>query len=133
MTALNRWLDQDLRRAALTAAAALLALCGLAFFLELGGLGLMDKTEGLFVEVPRQMLLRGDWVTPRWNGTTFFDYPVWGYWMVALSFRLFGISEWAARLRPPALRSWLSLVWCWRWHRLQSGPVGALGAPASAL
>jgi 4-amino-4-deoxy-L-arabinose transferase-like glycosyltransferase len=105
MTALNRWLDQDLRRAALTAAAALLGLCGLAFFLELGGLGLMDKTEGLFVEVPRQMLLRGDWVTPRWNGSTFFDYPVWGYWMVALSFRLFGISEWAARLPAAAAAS----------------------------
>lgn len=62
----------------------------------------MDKTEALFVEVGHQMHLRGDWVTPWWNGERFFDYPVWGYWMVALSFRLFGISEWAARL-PVAL------------------------------
>ena len=102
MKPLMSWLDHDLPRAASAAAAALLALCGLAFFLQLGGLGLMDKTEGLFVEVPRQMLLSGDWVTPRWNGATFFDYPVWGYWMVGLSFRLFGITEWAARL-PAAL------------------------------
>ena len=77
---------------------ALAGLCALAFFSQLGGLGLLDKTEGLFVEVPRQMLLSGDWVTPRWNGQPFFDYPIWGYWMVALSFRLFGISVWAARL-----------------------------------
>ena len=62
----------------------------------------MDKTEALFVEVGHQMHLRGDWVTPWWNGERFFDYPVWGYWMVALSFRLFGVSEWAARL-PVAL------------------------------
>jgi 4-amino-4-deoxy-L-arabinose transferase-like glycosyltransferase len=62
----------------------------------------MDKTEALFVEVGHQMLLRNDWVTPWWNGERFFDYPVWGYWMVALSFRLFGISPWAARL-PVAL------------------------------
>ncbi|MEB3334983.1 MAG: glycosyltransferase family 39 protein [Cyanobacteriota bacterium] len=62
----------------------------------------MDKTEALFVEVGHQMLLRNDWVTPWWNGERFFDYPVWGYWMVALSFRLFGVSEWAARL-PVAL------------------------------
>ena len=81
---------------------ALLGLCALAFFSQLGGLGLLDKTEGLFVEVPRQMLLSGDWITPRWNGEPFFDYPVWGYWMVALSFRLFGVSVWAARL-PVAL------------------------------
>ncbi|MEB3259658.1 MAG: glycosyltransferase family 39 protein [Cyanobacteriota bacterium] len=62
----------------------------------------MDKTEALFVEVGQQMLDRNDWVTPWWNGEHFFDYPVWGYWMVALSFRLFGVSPWAARL-PVAL------------------------------
>ncbi|MFM7313157.1 MAG: ArnT family glycosyltransferase [Cyanobium sp.] len=95
---LDGWLDQDGRRSTVLALLALIALCVLAFFKSLGGLGLMDKTEGLFVEVPRQMLLSGDWVTPRWNGEIFFDYPVWGYWMVGLSFRLFGISEGAARL-----------------------------------
>ena len=83
-------------------AIALGLLCWLAFFQGLGALGLMDKTEALFVEVGHQMYLRGDWVTPWWNGERFFDYPVWGYWMVALSFRLFGVSEWAARL-PVAL------------------------------
>jgi 4-amino-4-deoxy-L-arabinose transferase-like glycosyltransferase len=48
------------------------------------------------------MLLRNDWVTPWWNGERFFDYPVWGYWMVALAFRFLGVSPWAARL-PVAL------------------------------
>ena len=62
----------------------------------------MDKTEALFVEVGHQMLTRQDWVTPWWNGERFFDYPVWGYWMVALSFRLFGVTPWAARF-PVAL------------------------------
>ncbi|MFN9621919.1 MAG: ArnT family glycosyltransferase [Cyanobacteriota bacterium] len=62
----------------------------------------MDKTEALFVEVGHQMLKRNDWVTPWWNGERFFDYPVWGYWMVALSFRWFGVTPWAARL-PVAL------------------------------
>ena len=99
---LQRWLAADGRRRPALALLLLLGLCSLAFFSGLGGLGLMDKTEGLFVEVPRQMLRSGDWVTPRWNGATFFDYPVWGYWMVGLSFRLFGISEGAARL-PSAL------------------------------
>jgi 4-amino-4-deoxy-L-arabinose transferase-like glycosyltransferase len=80
----------------------LLSLCWLAFFNGLGSLGLMDKTEALFVEVAHQMVLRHDWVTPWWNGQTFFDYPVWGYWMVAQSFRWFGPTEWAARL-PVAL------------------------------
>jgi 4-amino-4-deoxy-L-arabinose transferase-like glycosyltransferase len=90
------------RAHALPAIAILLLLCWLAFFNGLGQLGLTDKTEALFVEVAREMLERNDWVTPWWNGERFFDYPVWGYWMVVASFRLFGISEWAARL-PSAL------------------------------
>ncbi|MEA5424772.1 ArnT family glycosyltransferase [Synechococcus sp. CCY9202] len=89
--------DQPIRLA-LLAIVGLIGLCWLAFFNGLGSLGLMDKTEALFVEVGHQMLLRNDWVTPWWNDSTFFDYPVWGYWMVALSFRLFGVSEAAARL-----------------------------------
>ena len=94
--------SSSLRATALPAIAILLLLCWLAFFQGLGTLGLTDKTEALFVEVAREMLARHDWVTPWWNGERFFDYPVWGYWMVVLSFRLFGISEWAARL-PSAL------------------------------
>ncbi|MFZ0409548.1 MAG: glycosyltransferase family 39 protein [Cyanobium sp.] len=81
---------------------ALILLCWLAFFNGLGVLGFTDKTEALFVEVGHQMVLRQDWITPWWNGERFFDYPVWGYWMVALAFKWFGISEWAARL-PVAL------------------------------
>ena len=88
---------------------ALAGLCWLAFFHGLGQLGLMDKTEALFVEVGRQMLERGDWITPYWNGARFFDYPVWGYWMVALSFRWFGMTAWAARL-PVALAASLVVV-----------------------
>ncbi|MFM7087595.1 MAG: ArnT family glycosyltransferase [Cyanobium sp.] len=84
------------------ALAVVVLLCWLAFFHGLGGLGLTDKTEALFVEVAREMLQRGDAITPWWNGERFFDYPVWGYWMVAGSLHLFGTTEWAARL-PVAL------------------------------
>ena len=102
MHAFHAWLQRDPARLLAVALVALAGLCGLAFFNGIGDLGLIDKTEGLFVEVPRQMLASGDWVTPRWNGETFFDYPVWGYWMVAISYKLFGITAWAARL-PAAL------------------------------
>lgn len=96
------WLERDQRRLWLVSGLGYLLLCWLAFFQNLGSLSLMDKTEALFVEVGHQMVERGDWITPIWNGELFFDYPVWGYWMVGLSFRLFGVNEWAARL-PVAL------------------------------
>ncbi len=98
----SAFLEQQPLLLAALALGGLLILCWISFFHGLGALGLMDKTEALFVEVAHQMELRQDWVTPWWNDETFFDYPVWGYWMVALSFRLFGVSEWAARL-PVAL------------------------------
>ena len=87
----------------------LLLLSWVAFLWIIGVLGVMDKTEALFVEVAHQMYLTNDWITPHWNGQTFFDYPVWGYWLVALSFKLFGVSEWAARL-PVALCA-IAVVW----------------------
>jgi len=77
-------------------------LCSVAFFRNLGILGLVDKTEALQVEVTRRMAASGDWITPFWNGAPYFDKPVWPYWMGGLSFRFFGVSPLAARL-PSAL------------------------------
>lgn len=114
---------------ALLALLTLLSLCWLAFFNGLGSLGLMDKTEALFVEVAHQMVLRQDWVTPWWNGQTFFDYPVWGYWMVALSFRWFGTTEWAARL-PVALAATTTVLaacgFIYLWGSAQEAPRSRL-------
>lgn len=108
----------------LISALGLAGLCWLAFFQGLGRLGLMDKTEALFVEVAHQMLQRGDWITPWWNGSPFFDYPVGGYWLVALSLRTFGLSSWAARL-PVALAASSVVV-------AGFGLVWWLGSPAEA-
>ncbi|MDJ0658546.1 MAG: glycosyltransferase family 39 protein [Crocosphaera sp.] len=74
----------------------------IAFIANLGSIGLMDKTEPMFVEAARQMVITGDWVTPYWNGETRFDKPPLTYWLVGLSFQIFGINEWGARV-PSAL------------------------------
>ena len=70
----------------------------IAFLVNLGSIGLMDKTEPMFVEAARQMVITGDWVTPYWNGETRFDKPPLTYWLVGLSFKLFGLNEWGARI-----------------------------------
>jgi len=64
----------------------------------------------------------GDWVTPRLYGKPWFEKPVLYYWMAAASFKLFGVSEAAARLPSAlcALFATLSLAWlAWRglWRR----------------
>ena len=62
---------------------------GLAFFWNLGSFSLLDETEPLFAEAARQMLVRGDWITPYFNEQTRFDKPPLIYWLVASAYRLF--------------------------------------------
>ena len=44
------------------------------------------------------MVVSGDWVTPRLNDLKYFEKPAFQYWMTAISYELFGISNASARL-----------------------------------
>ncbi len=59
---------------------------------------LIKSDEGRYAEIAREMAVTGDWVTPRYNGVKYFEKPVLLYWTTAAAFKLFGESEWAARL-----------------------------------
>jgi 4-amino-4-deoxy-L-arabinose transferase-like glycosyltransferase len=82
--------------------AALMVLGGPIFLLGLGTPGLYDPHESLYAEIAREMLRRGDWLTPTLNGTRYLDKPPLFYWLIALSYAVCGVSEYAARL-PVAL------------------------------
>lgn len=79
---------------------------GLAFlfiFAGLGGPAILDNNEGLYAEIPREMLAAHDWrlwIIPHLNGLPYMEKPPLLYWLSALSFTLFGVSEWASRLVP---------------------------------
>ncbi len=82
---------------------ALIVLAWIA--LQIGGLfspGLLDDVDSIYIEIAREMLHRHDFVTPYIDGIRFFDKPPLMYWMAAGSMRLFGETDWAARL-PLAL------------------------------
>lgn len=81
---------------------ALLLLSGFLIFYGLGDRPLWDDDEGLHASVAREMVEGGDWITPRFNGSTFYDKPILFFWMNALSFMAFGVNEFTARL-PAAL------------------------------
>ncbi|MEW6246816.1 MAG: glycosyltransferase family 39 protein [Nitrospirota bacterium] len=80
----------------------LLSLAGLLFFLNLGGMGLTDRDEGRNAEAGREMFETGDWISPTFNYEPRYAKPVFLYWLMSLSYRLFGVSEFAARF-PSAL------------------------------
>ena len=69
---------------------------------QLGGAALFEPDEGRNSEKAREILVLNDWVTPHENFHAVLDKPMFFYWLIALSFKIFGLSEWAARL-PSAL------------------------------
>lgn len=71
---------------------------GLLFSLFLGSRPLVSPDEGRYSEIPRQMLLHHDFVTPRINNIKYFEKPPLFYWLQAGSIKLFGMNEWAFRL-----------------------------------
>jgi len=85
-------------------------LAALIWFGLLGHRDLMGPDEGRYAEIPLQMVNSGDWLTPRLNGFKYFEKPALQYWLTAVSFELFGVSNASARL-PVALASFLGALW----------------------
>lgn len=82
---------------ALTIGLVVLAFA-LLWFGTLGVRHLLGPDEGRYAEIAREMLSTGDWVTIRYNGLKYFEKPPFHMWATALSFALFGIGDWQARL-----------------------------------
>ncbi len=80
----------------------LLGFCGFLFFYGLGNFGLVGADEPRYAQVAREMLARRDWISPTLGGQPWLEKPALYYWEAMLSFRLFGVSDWAARI-PSAL------------------------------
>ena len=61
---------------------------------------LLEPDEGRYAEIPREMLMRGDWVVPYLQGEPYLDKPPLLYWLVMISYKAVGIHDWSARLVP---------------------------------
>jgi 4-amino-4-deoxy-L-arabinose transferase-like glycosyltransferase len=59
---------------------------------------LFDDADGAHAEAGREMITLNDWVTLHENGIRYLEKAPLPYWAMAGSFRLFGVSEWSARL-----------------------------------
>ena len=95
----------------------------MCLFSGLGALGLVGPDEPRYAAIARAMAETHDWVTPRLWGTPWFEKPVLYYWTAGIAMRIFGVSEFAARL-PSALAALLAVV-AVAWTALRSYGVGA--------
>src|SRR5690242_12695236 len=70
---------------------------------------LMDDVDAVQAQIARNMLDSGDWVTARLDGVAYLEKSPLKYWLIALSFKAFGVRDWVARL-PVALSA---VLLCW--------------------
>lgn len=59
---------------------------------------LIRPDEGRYAEIPREMVVSGDWTTPRLNDLKYFEKPPLQYWATAVAYRVFGEHQWTSRL-----------------------------------
>ncbi len=70
---------------------------------------LMDDVDAVQGQIARNMLQSGDWVTARLDGVAYLEKSPLIYWLMAISYKVFGAYDWAARI-PMALSS-IGLAW----------------------
>jgi 4-amino-4-deoxy-L-arabinose transferase-like glycosyltransferase len=70
---------------------------------------LMDDVDAVQAQIARNMLQSGDWVTARLDGVAYLEKSPMKYWMIAVSFMVFGVHDWAARI-PIAIGT---VLLCW--------------------
>ncbi|MEY2777484.1 MAG: hypothetical protein RLY30_1582 [Pseudomonadota bacterium] len=83
-------------------------------FFQLGSSPLTDVDEGAFSEATREMLARGDFISPWLLDAPRFDKPVLIHWLQMLGFAVFGENAWGARL-PSAVAglAWIGCMGGW--------------------
>ncbi|HEY9447386.1 MAG TPA: glycosyltransferase family 39 protein, partial [Burkholderiales bacterium] len=78
----------------------LIAVFAVLWFGNLDYRKLVRPDEGRYAEIPREMVVTGNWLTPRLNAIKYFEKPPLQYWATAAAYKAFGEHEWTARLWP---------------------------------
>lgn len=91
------------------------------------GFHLLEPDEGRYAQIPKEMLQNNEWVVPTLQGEAYLDKPPLMYWLVALSYRAFGVTPEAARL-VPALCVHLTILAVYLLGRRSIGQRGAFWA-----
>ena len=107
---------------------ALVAFALVIFAFGSGRLALIGPDEPRYAEVAREMFVTGDFISPRLCGCLWFEKPALLYWISAASYRLFGVSEFAARL-PSVVAATLMMIFFY--HALNRSASERLAFAAS--
>ncbi|MFJ1251940.1 glycosyltransferase family 39 protein [Cupriavidus sp. CuC1] len=97
---------------------------------------LLSSDEGRYAEISREMFASGDWVTIRYNALKYFEKPPFHMWVTALSYTLFDVGDWQARLSV-ALFGMVGLIASMfaatRWYGIRAGLLTGLVLVAAPM
>jgi len=97
---------------------------------------LLSSDEGRYAEISREMFASGDWVTIRYNALKYFEKPPFHMWVTALSYTIFGVGDWQARLCV-ALSGMVGLIATMfaatRWYGIRAGLLTGLVLVAAPM
>jgi 4-amino-4-deoxy-L-arabinose transferase-like glycosyltransferase len=93
------------------------ALAGVFVTVYVGSMftpGLLDDADSTHAEAAREMVVTGDYITLHVNGVRYLEKAPLPYWLVAFSYKIFGVNEFSTRL-PMVLSVMLLgvLGFCW--------------------
>jgi 4-amino-4-deoxy-L-arabinose transferase-like glycosyltransferase len=109
----NGWLDRTILRPSATNwgvyVAVILVAAAVYLACSVSPPSLQDDVDSVQAQIARNMITSGDWVTPRLDGVIYLEKPPLIYWMIAVTYKVFGVHDWAARL--PIAISAIALCW----------------------
>jgi len=117
--------DLSTRRRETAWLAAVLAVCALLYFVNLGSVAFLGKDEPKNAQTAREMLERGDWVTTTLAGEPWYDKPILYYWTALIGYHLFGPGELGARAGPAVAGLLAVYLTFLLGRRLSGGRAGA--------
>jgi len=109
---------------------AVIGIFLLLYILPLGIRPIIIPDETRYAEIPREMIASGDWIVPTLNGLKYFEKPVMGYWLNAVSVKLFGENAFAVRF-PSAAATGISAFMIFLLVRRFSGEIFSATLAAS--
>ena len=108
--------------------AILAAVACILIFLGLGSMGLTDRDEGRNAEAGREMFESGDWMSPTFNNEPRYAKPALVYWLMTISYQVFGVNEFSARLPSAVFGVGLIVMQYLFLSRFRGAVVGLFGA-----
>lgn len=107
----HRWTDLDWKIFAAVVIGAILL-----FFPALGLMPILDPSDGYYSEGAREMVESGNYLVPYLNYVPWFEKPILIYWLISLSYKIFGVCEFAARV-PAALSATILVALSYPFNR----------------